>query len=152
MGSLGDREQTYGPPQHVSSVLAVPLCRTNITTQSIAHPIHLHGHDFWILAQESTPWDGMTDSFRTINPPRRDTAVLPAQGYLAIAFRLDNPGAWLLHCHIAWHASQGLALEFIESEESISMQSKDMGVFQDTCKSWDEWYGNATYDRDGSGI
>ncbi len=26
--------------------------------------------------------------------------MLPAGGWLVIAFPTDNPGAWLLHCHI----------------------------------------------------
>ena len=34
------------------------------------------------------------------NPPRRDVATLPARGYFVIAFITDNPGAWLMHCHI----------------------------------------------------
>lgn len=96
----------------------------------------------------------MSDSFNTINPPRRDTAVLPAQGHLAIALRLDNPGTWILHCHIAWHASQGLSLEFVESEGSISIPPRDMSIFKDMCDSWDEYSRNATFSRpqDGSGI
>lgn len=43
-------------------------------------------------------------------------------------------------------------MEFIESKESISIQARDMKIFQDTCESWDEWTGNATYLQDGSGI
>lgn len=35
------------------------------------------------------------------NPPRRDVAMLPAAGYLAIAFQNDNPGVWLAHCHVS---------------------------------------------------
>ena len=75
-----------------------------------AHPIHLHGHDFAIVAQSSKPY---WDSFVVIkqdNPPRRDVALLPANGYLIIAFKSDNPGSWLMHCHIAWHASAGLGM------------------------------------------
>lgn len=34
------------------------------------------------------------------NPVRRDVALLPAAGYLVIGFFTDNPGAWLMHCHI----------------------------------------------------
>jgi FtsP/CotA-like multicopper oxidase with cupredoxin domain len=34
------------------------------------------------------------------NPPRRDVAMLPANGWMVIAFQADNPGAWLLHCHV----------------------------------------------------
>lgn len=152
MGGLGNSEQSHGSSWPVSSAAAILSIQTDSTAHSIAHPIHLHGHDFWVLAQGSGPWDGTTDSFKTINPPRRDTAVLPAQGHLAIALRLDNPGTWILHCHIAWHASQGLSLEFVESKESISIQSRDMEIFQDMCESWDGWSGNATYPQDGSGI
>ena len=67
-----------------------------------AHPIHLHGHDFVILAQSTAPYNVSTsiDSFNFNNPPRRDVALLPLGGYLAIAFRPDNPGLWLVHCHI----------------------------------------------------
>lgn len=58
-----------------------------------AHPIHLHGHDFVILAQEDAQWDGKTiPPNDTKNPPRRDVALLYAGGYLALAFKLDNPG------------------------------------------------------------
>ena len=66
------------------------------------HPIHLHGHDFVILAQSATPYNVTTsiNTFNFSNPPRRDVALLPIGGYLAIAFKPDNPGVWLLHCHI----------------------------------------------------
>lgn len=107
---------------------------------AVAHPIHLHGHDFWVLAQErGRSWDGTARSFQTKNPPRRDTAILPARGYLAIAFQLDNPGVWLIHCHIAWHASQGLSLEFVEQKGSISLETKDREIFDRTCAAWDQW-------------
>ena len=153
VGGLGNPEQSHGAPCRVSPAATSSLkYRLTAPLNSIAHPIHLHCHDFWVLAQASGSWDGTTDSFQTINSPRRDTAVLPAQGHLAIAFRLDNPGTWILHCHIVWHASQGLSLEFVESEESISIQSRDREIFQDTCRSWDEWAQNATYPHDGSEI
>jgi len=58
-----------------------------------AHPIHLHGHDFVILAQNNSAWDGHTiPKNNLINPPRRDVALLYKGGYLALAFKLDNPG------------------------------------------------------------
>lgn len=40
--------------------------------------------------------------------------MLPAGGWLVLAFETDNPGAWLMHCHIAWHVSEGLAVQFLE--------------------------------------
>lgn len=62
----------------------------------LPHPIHLHGHDFYVLSQGDGVWDGKTLSLK--NPPRRDTATLPAGGHLVLAFEADNPGAWLMHC------------------------------------------------------
>ncbi|KAH8879263.1 Cupredoxin, partial [Thozetella sp. PMI_491] len=114
------------------------------------HPIHMHGHDFWVVAQESATWDGSTDSFNLVNPPRRDVATLPGNGYLALAFRLDNPGTWLVHCHIAWHASQGLALEFVESESAISIAQDSSDMFNNVCASWNTWSG--PFVQDDSGI
>ncbi|KAI1288298.1 laccase-1 [Xylaria venustula] len=119
----------------------------------IAHPIHLHGHDFWILAQkEWSKWDGTTTSFRYEDAPRRDTAILPKHGYLAIAFRLDNPGAWLCHCHIAWHASMGLSLEFVENRGSISLGRDDREVFDRTCAAWGDWDRQSPWAQEDSGI
>lgn len=59
----------------------------------VTHPIHLHGHDFWVLAQTTGIYSGDQSEFNLVNPPRRDVASLPGNGYLAIAFELDNPGA-----------------------------------------------------------
>lgn len=65
--------------------------------------------DVVLLAQSNTTFDPAAsfDTFNFVNPPRRDVVLLPANGYIAIAFKPDNPGAWLMHCHIAWHASAG---------------------------------------------
>ena len=38
----------------------------------------------------------------------RDTVTLPAGGYLRLRWIVDNPGAWLTHCHIDWHLYVGL--------------------------------------------
>jgi FtsP/CotA-like multicopper oxidase with cupredoxin domain len=71
------------------------------TSLAVPHPIHLHGHDFFVLAQGSGSYSSDT-TLNLENPPRRDTAMLPASGYLVMAFETDNPGAWLMHCHIGW--------------------------------------------------
>ena len=123
-----------------------------LTSDRLSHPIHLHGHDFWVLAQSTGVFDGTTSSFNTANPPRRDVATLPGNGYLAIAFKLDNPGAWLVHCHIAWHASQGLSLEFVESQSDISVTLTDTDIFMDQCSSWDVYTASEVFPQDDSGI
>ncbi|KAM3084156.1 hypothetical protein ACMFMG_001744 [Clarireedia jacksonii] len=59
----------------------------------VPHPIHLHGHDFFVIAQSTDIYDPATVQYNLHNPPRRDVALLPAGGHLVIAFKTDNPGA-----------------------------------------------------------
>ena len=68
----------------------------------VAHPMHLHGHDFVILASGNHTFNPAKDILNKDNPPRRDVALLPVNGFLLIAFQVNNPGTWLMHCHIAW--------------------------------------------------
>lgn len=77
-----------------------------------------------------------------MNPPRRDVALLPANGYLIIAFKADNPGSWLMHCHIAWHASSGLSLQILERESSINISRAGMMEAERVCGNWDAWFGD----------
>ena len=95
------------------------------------------------------------------NPPRRDVALLPAGGYLIIAFKADNPGSWLLHCHIAWHASSGLALQILERENDINATLNEdwKKETKRVCHEWNKWYNNKTnwfdpnhFFQDDSGI
>lgn len=56
------------------------------------HPMHLHGHDFYILAQGRGPFVPGVVKLNTNNPPRRDTATLYGNGYTVLAFKTDKPG------------------------------------------------------------
>ncbi|KAI9765211.1 MAG: hypothetical protein M1840_007703 [Geoglossum simile] len=110
-----------------------------------SHPIHLHGHDFTILDQKTTPWNESEFHPNLENPTRRDVVMLPVNGYVVIAFRVDNPGPWLMHCHIAWHASSGLAAQFIEQADKVRPLMVKAGVYADVddlCRVWGDWYQN----------
>jgi len=132
----------------------VELLLTGAPKAVAAHPIHLHGHDFAILAQGNTTFDCSVPIKRN-NPPRRDVALLPAGGYLLIAFKADNPGTlstpllplssltlligvWLMHCHIAFHVSSGLAMQILENTDQISL--RDQPAISQTCQNWDTWF------------
>ncbi|KAK2625617.1 hypothetical protein QTJ16_004929 [Diplocarpon rosae] len=118
----------------------------------VTHPIHLHGHDFWVIAQDSGVFNISSTPLNLINPPRRDVASLPGNGFLAIAFKKDNPGSWLVHCHIAWHASQGLAMQFVERQSEIAVEMADTAIFQNTCAAWKTWEETNIYEQEDSGI
>ena len=49
---------------------------------------------------------------------RKDTVIVPAGGYVVIAFKADNPGYWFLHCQIERHHLDGMALILQEYPES----------------------------------
>ena len=90
------------------------------------HPIHLHGHDFWIMDQgTSATVNDVPSTFSVNNPSQRDTTTIQACptdangdctgiGWTVLRFVADNPGVWTLHCHIDWHLLTGLAMTFIE--------------------------------------
>lgn len=56
----------------------------------MGHPIHLHGHKFWVLGSGggtfsyATIADAPADLLNLENPPYRDTTGLPSQGWVAI--------------------------------------------------------------------
>jgi hypothetical protein len=58
----------------------------------------------------------------------------------------------MVHCHIAWHASQGLALQFVERESEIAATITDFDNFNAACQAWDNYFGTMYYVQDDSGI
>ncbi|KAH9870311.1 hypothetical protein IAQ61_005785 [Plenodomus lingam] len=120
----------------------------------LPHPIHLHGHDFYIVKTGSGIWDGTTTGLNLNNPTRRDTATLPRNGYMLMAFPADNPGMWIMHCHIAFHASQGLSMQFMERKGEIQSVLGDTSEFKKGCDEWDGYWfdGNHPYNQTDSGI
>ncbi|KAM0426171.1 hypothetical protein ACHAPT_008515 [Fusarium lateritium] len=123
------------------------------TSLDISHPIHLHGYDFQILAQGPGPY-GPNVTLNTKNPPRRDTALLPASGHLVLAFLTDNPGVWLMHCHIGWHAAEGFSLQFVVREDEIPALISEQQVkdIHQGCKAWKEFTHGTEMEQDDSGI
>ena len=106
--------------------------------------------DFHVLAQGSGTYSS-SSSLNLSNPPRRDTALLPASGYLVLAFQTDNPGAWLMHCHIGWHTSEGFALQFIERYDEIAAITNTT-VLKDNCENWSSYQTDNLIAQEDSGI
>ncbi|KAI2996955.1 CAZyme family AA1 [Aspergillus niger] len=114
------------------------------------HPMHLHGHDFWVLASGYGDFDAtMSDALTLVNAPRRDVAMMPASGYLVIAFKTNNPGAWLMHCHIAWHTSEGFAVQLLERAPEIIY---DYEKLNGTCASWKSYVAAQDVVQHDSGV
>ncbi|XVE61989.1 hypothetical protein DITRI_Ditri06bG0082600 [Diplodiscus trichospermus] len=79
------------------------------------HPMHLHGFDFHVLAQGFGNFNPATDrkKLNFINPQMRNTIGVPVGGWAVIRFRANNPGVWLMHCHLDVHLPWGLASAFV---------------------------------------
>ena len=67
----------------------------------MAHPMHLHGHAFQVVALNGAPLAGAV----------RDTVLVPPMGSVTIAFDADNPGRWAFHCHNLYHMVTGMMTE-----------------------------------------
>ncbi|KAH9287979.1 hypothetical protein KI387_032096 [Taxus chinensis] len=79
------------------------------------HPIHLHGHDFYVVGQGFGNYNPQTDpaNFNLVDPQMRNTIGVPTGGWTAIRFTANNPGVWLLHCHLEAHSELGFDMVFI---------------------------------------
>ncbi|WKA01056.1 hypothetical protein VitviT2T_019359 [Vitis vinifera] len=80
-----------------------------------SHPTHLHGFDFYAVGRGLGNFDPVNDpkKFNLIDPIARNTIGVPSGGWTAIRFRADNPGVWLLHCHLEVHTTWGLKMAFL---------------------------------------
>jgi FtsP/CotA-like multicopper oxidase with cupredoxin domain len=63
------------------------------------HPMHLHGHTFRLLSPSGVAGNGAIWG---------DTVLVPPRERVSVAFVADNPGDWMLHCHVMDHQVAGL--------------------------------------------
>ena len=66
---------------------------------AMQHSIHLHGQRFLVLTVDGVP---------NAHPGWKDTVLVPTGSVVDVLVQLDNPGPWMLHCHIAEHLETGM--------------------------------------------
>jgi FtsP/CotA-like multicopper oxidase with cupredoxin domain len=66
------------------------------------HPMHLHGHHLLVVSRDGEPSTGSPWWVDSLN-------VHPGESFV-VAFRADNPGIWMDHCHNLTHAAAGLTM------------------------------------------
>ncbi|KAM3075331.1 hypothetical protein ACMFMF_006006 [Clarireedia jacksonii] len=147
LASTGTATSTFPPSWNVYNFSTSTSIRLHIVNLwDNPHPMHLHGHDFFVLAEGRGTWDGTITN--PTNPMRRDTQLMrsgsPANpSYLVIEFEADNPGVWPLHCHTGTHNSAGLLVNILERPDLIAQGSegRDMipRVVQETCGAWNQF-------------
>ncbi|KAG1739436.1 laccase [Suillus paluster] len=96
------------------------------------HPFHLHGHSFAVIRSAGN------SSYNYVNPVMRDTVTTGVAGdYVTIRFITDNPGPWLLHCHIDWHLYTGMALVFAEAPQDWAASQPVSNSSKRLCSIYD---------------
>jgi plastocyanin len=72
-----------------------------INAGNVPHPFHTHGHSFKIVATDGNPVPEVAQL-------TKDTVLIgPGERY-DIVFEANNPGVWMVHCHIENHAANGM--------------------------------------------
>ncbi len=99
--SINDRAWVGRLPLSVRTGQRVAVVMEN--SSGMAHPMHLHGHHFQVVAVGARPVAGAI----------RDTVLVPNGSSVTIAFDADNPGRWLFHCHNLYHMATGMMTEVV---------------------------------------
>ncbi|KAJ5176867.1 Multicopper oxidase abr1 [Penicillium canariense] len=112
------------------------------------HPWHLHGHEFQVLQRSDVDGGYFTGAYYqnvSQTPIRRDTIMVQNHGHTVLRFRANNPGVWLLHCHVEWHVEAGLVATIIEAPETFpDSQDAPPQSHYDACAAYpDPTNGNA---------
>ncbi|POM76530.1 Hypothetical protein PHPALM_6211 [Phytophthora palmivora] len=136
--SANARKIEYG--KHIEVVL--------VNDMNEQHPFHLHSHSPWVIGSGTASIDeirnntlsglklegAMTRDVYTVPPCTYDASGACIDvGYLVLRFTADNPGVWILHCHIDWHMDAGLSMIFVEGETEL--QDKGVNAFSNSMLS-----------------
>jgi FtsP/CotA-like multicopper oxidase with cupredoxin domain len=72
---------------------------TFLNKTMMAHPMHMHGVPFQVVAING----------QRVAGAMRDTVLVPAMGgRVTVAFDATNPGEWVMHCHNLYHMASGM--------------------------------------------
>lgn len=109
------------------------------------HPWHLHGHHFYDMGagpgnhsemtaddldkyiskapimRDSTTLYPWTWSFSQQPAPNATVVPVPGEacGWRVVRFVADNPGLWMMHCHISAHMQMGMQIFFVEQKPQL---------------------------------
>ncbi|KAL2107026.1 hypothetical protein VUR80DRAFT_5801 [Thermomyces stellatus] len=103
----------------------VDLVLITHTSANPAHPIHKHGVRMYLLGLGYGEWTWASveeaaaerpELFNLVDPPLKDSFSSLKVGlgsseetaWLAVRYHSNNPGAWLLHCHVLGHLIGGM--------------------------------------------
>jgi FtsP/CotA-like multicopper oxidase with cupredoxin domain len=83
----------------VGAMIKLELFNDPKSFHPMQHPIHLHGQRMLVISRDGVP---------TANLVWKDTVLIPVGSTVDLLVDASNPGAWMLHCHIAEHLGSGM--------------------------------------------
>jgi len=92
----------------VGDVVKIRIFNNPETIHPMNHPVHLHGQRYLVLSIDGVPNQNLV---------WKDTAIVPVGSVVDILADMDNPGTWMLHCHIAEHLEAGMMMSFSVNEQ-----------------------------------
>ena len=98
--TINGRPSPCVPPVTVREGHVIRLHVVNKTAEF--HPMHLHGHTLSVLSKDGRSIGG--------SPIHLDSVLVGPHETWDVAFVADNPGIWMLHCHVLLHASFGMSM------------------------------------------
>ncbi|KAM3424346.1 hypothetical protein BST61_g11115 [Cercospora zeina] len=97
-----------------------------------SHPMHKHSNKAYVIGKGvgNWTWDNVAEAaaaqpqnFNFDNPPLRDGYTTePSAGqpvWLVIRYHVENPGVFLLHCHVQTHLAGGMAVALLDGVEEF---------------------------------
>ena len=93
---MGDHSTT--PPPLPRLVLGRSYVFALTNTSQLLHPVHIHGYTFKVLKSDQ----------RRLPVHHADTLIVQPGETVDVAFVADNPGRWMLHCHVIEHQETGM--------------------------------------------
>ncbi|KAG7377242.1 ferroxidase fet3 [Phytophthora pseudosyringae] len=123
------RKIEYG--KHIEVVL--------VNDMNEQHPFHMHTHSPWVVGSGAASLSDIQAgnlNLKLDGAMKRDVYTVPPcdtdasgactnHGYVVLRFTADNPGVWIIHCHIDWHLDAGLAMILVEGEDELQAAGAD---------------------------
>jgi FtsP/CotA-like multicopper oxidase with cupredoxin domain len=94
----------------VDDLVKVRIVNAADSDHPMQHPIHFHGQRFLVLSRNGVP---------NQNLAWKDTVLVPAGETVDILVEMSNPGAWMVHCHIAEHLESGMMFTYHVHERGV---------------------------------
>lgn len=120
------------------------------------HPWHMHGRHYYDIGAGEGAYDADVAEARLAGttPVQRDTTMLfrynattapdEVRGWRAWRVRVEDPGVWMVHCHILQHMVQGMQTPFVFGEPEDIVQTGIPEV-QGYLTYGGDVYGNSTH-------